>query len=81
MAVPGKKKGSAGRTVTDDYHLQRFLAAHDHVYGAVLDDLRAGRKASHLIWYIFPQINGLGHSGMAEKFAMTSLEEASLHYS
>jgi hypothetical protein len=62
--------------MTDDYNLQRFLEAQDHVYDAVLDELRAGRKSSHWMWYIFPQITGLGHSGTAQKFAITSLEEA-----
>jgi uncharacterized protein (DUF1810 family) len=62
--------------MTDEYNLQRFLEAQDQVYDAVLDELRAGRKFSHWIWFIFPQITGLGHSGMAQKFAMTSLEEA-----
>ena len=62
--------------MTDDYNLQRFLDAHDHVYGAVLDELRAGRKSSHWMWFIFPQITGLGCSGTAEKFAIASLDEA-----
>jgi uncharacterized protein (DUF1810 family) len=60
----------------DDYNLHRFLEAQDHIYGAVLDELRAGRKSSHWMWFIFPQIAGLGRSGTAQKFAITSLEEA-----
>lgn len=62
--------------MTDDYHLQRFLDAQGHVFNAVLGDLRAGRKSSHWMWFIFPQIKGLGHSGTAQKFAIASLEEA-----
>lgn len=62
--------------MTDNYHLQRFLDAQDHVYDAVLDELRAGIKSSHWMWYVFPQITGLGHSGMAQTFAISSLEEA-----
>jgi uncharacterized protein (DUF1810 family) len=62
--------------MTDDYNLQRFLDAQGHVYDAVLDELRAGKKYSHWMWYIFPQITGLGHSGTAQKLAITSLEEA-----
>ena len=58
------------------YNLQRFLAAQGHVFNPVLGELRAGRKSSHWIWFIFPQIIGLGRSGMAQTFAMTSLEEA-----
>jgi uncharacterized protein (DUF1810 family) len=45
-------------------------------YNTVLDELRAGRKSSHWIWFIFPQIPGLGHSAMAQQFAITSLDEA-----
>lgn len=62
--------------MTDEYNLLRFLEAQDHVYDAVLDELRAGRKSSHWMWYIFPQITGLGHSGTAQRFAIASLEEA-----
>jgi uncharacterized protein (DUF1810 family) len=62
--------------MTDEYNLQRFLEAQDHVYDAVLDELRTGGKSSHWMWYIFPQITGLGHSGTAQKFAITSLAEA-----
>ncbi len=62
--------------MTDDYNLQRFLAAQEHVYDTVLEELRAGRKSSHWIWFIFPQITGLGHSAMAQRFAITSLDEA-----
>jgi len=62
--------------MTDVYNLQRFLDAQGYVYDTVLDELRAGRKSSHWIWFIFPQITGLGHSGMAQKFAIASLDEA-----
>ncbi|MCS6292672.1 MAG: DUF1810 domain-containing protein [Nitrospira sp.] len=62
--------------MTEDYNLQRFLAAQERAYDTVLDELRAGRKSSHWIWFIFPQITGLGHSGMAQKFAIGSLDEA-----
>ena len=62
--------------MTDDYNLQRFLNAQEGVYDTVLDELRSGRKSRHWIWFIFPQITGLGHSGMAQKFAIASLDEA-----
>lgn len=62
--------------MTDVYNLQRFLDAQGHVYDTVLDELRAGRKSSHWIWFIFPQITGLGHSRMAQKFAIASLDQA-----
>jgi uncharacterized protein (DUF1810 family) len=58
------------------YNLQRFLDAQERVYNTVLAELRAGRKSSHWIWFIFPQIAGLGHSGMAQQFAIDSLDEA-----
>lgn len=62
--------------MTDVYNLHRFLDAQQPVYDAVLDELRAGRKSSHWIWFIFPQISGLGRSGTAQQFAITSLKEA-----
>jgi uncharacterized protein (DUF1810 family) len=62
--------------MTDAYNLQRFLDAQERVYDTVLDELRAGRKSSHWIWSIFPQITGLGHSEMAQQFAIGSLDEA-----
>ncbi len=62
--------------MTDGYNLYRFLSAREPVYDTVLDELRAGRKSSHWIWFIFPQIAGLGHSAMAQQFAITSLDEA-----
>ncbi len=62
--------------MSDVYNLHRFLTAQEPVYDTVLAELRAGRKSSHWIWFIFPQIAGLGHSEMAQQFAITSLEEA-----
>ncbi len=62
--------------MTVTYNLQRFLTAQERVYDTVLDELRAGRKSSHWIWFIFPQIAGLGRSGTAQQFAIGSLDEA-----
>ena len=62
--------------MTDIYNLHRFLTAQAPVYNTVLAELRAGRKSSHWIWFIFPQIAGLGHSSMAQQFAIASLDEA-----
>jgi uncharacterized protein (DUF1810 family) len=62
--------------MTDAHNLQRFLHAQERVYDTVLAELRSGRKTSHWIWFIFPQIAGLGHSAMAQKFAIGSLDEA-----
>ena len=58
------------------HDLQRFLEAQDSVYETVLDELRRGRKTSHWIWFIFPQVAGLGRSAMSERFAIASLDEA-----
>ena len=58
------------------FNLQRFIEAQDQVYEIALEELRAGDKRSHWMWYIFPQIKGLGRSFMSQKFAIESLEEA-----
>jgi uncharacterized protein (DUF1810 family) len=60
----------------DRFHLRRFVEAQRPVYEEVLGELRAGRKRSHWMWFIFPQIAGLGHSMMAQRFAISSLDEA-----
>ena len=62
--------------MTVEYNLHRFLDAQERVYDTVLDELRTGRKSSHWIWFLFPQIAGLGRSGMAQQFAIGSLGEA-----
>jgi uncharacterized protein (DUF1810 family) len=62
--------------MTDPFNLQRFLDAQSFVYSRVLDELRRGRKQSHWIWFIFPQLAGLGHSARAQRFAISSREEA-----
>ena len=62
--------------MSDAYNLHRFLDAQQPTYNTVLAELRAGRKSSHWIWFIFPQIAGLGHSAMAQQFAIGSLDEA-----
>ncbi len=60
----------------DPYHLQRFVEAQDPIYEAVLDELRSGLKTGHWMWFVFPQIKGLGFSSMARRFDIASLEEA-----
>jgi len=62
--------------MTDPFDLQRFLDAQSSIYPRVLDDLRRGRKESHWMWFIFPQLAGLGYSAMAQRFAISSREEA-----
>jgi uncharacterized protein (DUF1810 family) len=56
--------------------LERVVRAQEPVIEQVLEELRAGRKASHWMWFVFPQIQGLGHSPMAQRFAIASLAEA-----
>jgi len=62
--------------MTDPFDPQRFLDAQSSVYPLVLDELRRGRKQSHWMWFIFPQLAGLGHSAMAQRFAIASRAEA-----
>ena len=65
--------------MTDPFDLQRFVDAQAPVYPRVLAQLRQGQKQSHWIWFIFPQLAGLGHSPMARRFAIASREEAVLY--
>jgi uncharacterized protein (DUF1810 family) len=60
----------------DPYDLKRFLDAQEGVYERALAELKAGRKRSHWMWYIFPQIEGLGHSPTARHYSIKSMEEA-----
>jgi uncharacterized protein (DUF1810 family) len=63
---------------TDAYDLQRFVAAQDAggIYLRAVDELRRGRKDSHWMWFVFPQIAGLGRSPAALRYAISSLDEA-----
>jgi uncharacterized protein (DUF1810 family) len=63
-------------TNPDRYHLQRFVDAQASCFAQVLSELAAGQKRSHWMWFIFPQMHGLGSSGMAQRFAISGLEEA-----
>jgi uncharacterized protein (DUF1810 family) len=60
----------------DPYNLQRFVDAQSPVFERVISELRQGRKRGHWMWFIFPQISGLGHSAMAARFAISSRQEA-----
>ena len=62
--------------MSDPYDLQRFVDAQNPVFDQVLSELRAGHKRSHWMWFIFPQIRGLGASPMANRYAISSIEEA-----
>ena len=56
--------------------LERYLSAQDGVYSTALAELRAGRKQTHWMWFIFPQLRGLGRSAMAERYGIVSVAEA-----
>ncbi len=62
--------------MTDPHNLERFLVAQAPTYDAALRELRAGTKRSHWMWFIFPQIAGLGQSVMSRQYAVSSREEA-----
>jgi uncharacterized protein (DUF1810 family) len=62
--------------MSDPYNLARFVQAQAPVYAHVLAELRDGRKRSHWIWFVFPQLAGLGFSAMAQFYAIGSLDEA-----
>ena len=65
--------------IVDEYNLQRFLDAQNDVYDQVFEELRNGRKRSHWMWFIFPQIKGLGLSSTSNYFAISSKEEATAY--
>src|SRR5262245_33690275 len=60
----------------DPFNLARFGSTHEGVFDAALAELRRGQKRSHWMWFIFPQIEGLGHSLTSKKYAIKSLDEA-----
>jgi len=63
-------------TENDPFKLQRFVEVQNGVYDRVCEELRAGKKQSHWMWFIFPQLQGLGSSEMAIRYAISSIEEA-----
>jgi uncharacterized protein (DUF1810 family) len=63
------------------YDLERFVSAQSTVYQDVLAELRAGRKRSHWMWFVFPQIVGLGRSEIARRYSIASLDEAKAYLS
>jgi uncharacterized protein (DUF1810 family) len=64
--------------VDDPYHLHRFVSAQDAAgaFDAAVTELRRGRKVSHWMWFVFPQIAGLGYSAMSQRYAIASIDEA-----
>jgi uncharacterized protein (DUF1810 family) len=64
----------------DPFDLERFVVAQDAVYSQVVAELSAGEKRSHWMWFIFPQLRGLGHSRQADFFGIGSLQEAEAYW-
>ncbi|WP_204810226.1 DUF1810 domain-containing protein [Mycobacterium riyadhense] len=64
------------KSTSDPFDLQRFVDAQSPIYRNVVNELRAGRKRSHWMWFVFPQLRGLGSSPMAVHYGISSLEEA-----
>ncbi|PZE33784.1 DUF1810 domain-containing protein [Curtobacterium sp. MCLR17_055] len=60
----------------DPFDLDRFVRAQQGVYDVALDELRRGRKSSHWMWFVFPQLAGLGRSATAVRYAITGVDEA-----
>ncbi len=60
----------------DNYKLKRFIEAQHSVYETALNEIKNGRKASHWMWYIFPQIEGLGRTAISKEYAVNSKNEA-----
>lgn len=71
MANSGGERGTG-----DPFNLSRFLAAQEGNYELALAEIKAGRKRNHWIWYIFPQLDGLGRSSTAKFYGIKSLDEA-----
>ena len=59
-----------------NHNLERFIAAQKSVYQTALNELKAGKKQSHWMWYIFPQIQGLGYTEISKRYAIQDLDEA-----
>lgn len=76
MQYRARPEEDAGVLTRTSHDLQRFVEAQDPVWADVTAELREGRKTTHWIWFVFPQIEGLGRSGVARRYAIGSIEEA-----
>ena len=74
--MTGMIQGDSASNRSDPYDLNRFISAQEGVYDRALNELRGGLKRSHWMWYIFPQIEGLGNSPTTRQYSVKSLEEA-----
>ena len=70
---------SLNRSDRDPYNLERFVFAQDPIYAQVVSELRAGYKTSHWMWFVFPQIRGLGRSPISLEYAISSRQEAAAY--
>src|SRR5262245_23716868 len=66
-------------STSDEHDLSRFVEAQRSTYERALAEVRSGRKRSHWMWYVFPQLAGLGRSAMSERYAIASLAEAAAY--
>ena len=69
------------KNLDDSFDLIRFVNAQDRSYESALSELRLKKKRSHWMWYIFPQVEGLGHSSTSKRYSIKSLEEAKRYMS
>lgn len=67
--------------MADEYNLHRFVAAQEDMFDRALSELTAGKKKSHWMWFIFPQLRGLGQSSTADYYGITSIDEARAYLS
>jgi uncharacterized protein (DUF1810 family) len=72
-------QGGAAAAGGDRFDLARFVEAQAAVFGQVRHELRSGRKRTHWMWYIFPQLCGLGHSAMAQRYGLRGADEAAAY--
>jgi uncharacterized protein (DUF1810 family) len=77
----GVDRRTLARMATDPFDLQRFVDAQARVYPEVTAELAAGQKTSHWMWFVFPQLKGLGRSATALHFGLASLDEARAYWS
>ncbi|GAC1389942.1 MAG: DUF1810 domain-containing protein [Variovorax sp.] len=82
LAMPRRLNQMPGgvKTMTDPYDLQRFVEAQAPVYEQVRAELAAGAKASHWMWFVFPQLRALGRSATAHRFGLASIGEAGAYW-
>ncbi len=77
--MPSKPSGLLIFYMKPDYHLQRFVDAQENVYEKAYSEIEQGRKQTHWMWFIFPQISGLGQSQTSIYYAIKNLQEAELY--